>query len=412
MDFYGILRKQYAGLKSMYRKRTTPPLSKVRRITRVFPPKDTRLVAMTFDDGPTSAPANPFSNLGITRLILDAMAEYKALGTFNIIGSTEENYPDKEGKPGSFKWGGIKYDHYPRFGQDSKAGAANQSQLLEELIRQGHEVSNHGYRHVAFGAERLVYNSRAHFPDRKQALDDARRLHSLLQDEFRYTMTLARPPHYIDKTPDGFDAYDMYEELGYQYLGASFDGGGWRASKGDFHEDVHLMIAPLKRALEEDPDSLNGQIIFEKDGYNMSLEAPVVAALPEKLRLLKIYDYRVVTVSQLLTRSQFLDVDPSSDIYKGIMVLLKRDKPVMYRDNTFRAHHPTRLKEAIAWLGPDQSPRSVAQVGISERKPVTPKILLRIAAQKGVRIQGFWKDRLENPVPRWQTLLLAAEALS
>jgi len=104
---------------------------------------------------------------------------------------------------------------------------------------------------------------------------DLQALHELVKGVTGFEMKLGRPPHYIDRTADGRDAYDAYRVLGYEYLGASFDGGGWRASCGDYRKDVEAMVAPLKAALKHDPDSLNGQIIFEKDGYNMSAESPV-----------------------------------------------------------------------------------------------------------------------------------------
>ena len=100
----------------------------------------------------------------------------------------------------------------------------------------------------------------------------------------------------------------------------------------------------LKETLEENPDSLNGQIIFEKDvKYNMSLESTVVYALPEKLKLLTNYGYKVITVSSLLTLSQFMDVDPASDVYAAIMFLISKGKP-LYRDNTFREITPAKQK--------------------------------------------------------------------
>ena len=39
-------------------------------------------------------------------------------GTFDVVGDTSTNYPDKPGKHGSASWGGVSYDHYPDFGKD------------------------------------------------------------------------------------------------------------------------------------------------------------------------------------------------------------------------------------------------------------------------------------------------------
>lgn len=424
MDLYGTLRKQYSELKSLYRSKSTPPISRVRRINRVFPPRDVRVVAMTFDDGPTCAPSRPLSKDGITQSIIQTMDAFEASGTFNVIGSTQENYPDKYGKSGSFRWSGVRYDHYPEFGKDSLAGAANQKQLIRTLIGQGHEISNHGYRHIAFGPKRIIYRGRAHFTTKNQVIEDLKRLHDLIQDEFDYTIKLARPPHYIDKITDGTDSYDVYEEMGYQYLGASFDGGGWRASTGNFQEDVESMIQPLRETLEENPDSLNGQIIFEKDGYNMSLESTVVYALPEKLKLLTNYGYKVITVSSLLTLSQFMDVDPASDVYAAIMFLISKGKPVVHRDNTFRGNNTCKTEEFELWLNPQDGSKHSNNVtsgktpadftkGLRYSKlPLSKKALLEIASRNGLTVPKTWKQTLPSPIPRWQAVLAAAEILS
>ncbi len=406
-----MIHRQYSHLKAIYHKRTIPPLSKVRRINKVFPPGDAKMVAITFDDGPTCASSRPLMNEGITESILQAMAAFDATGTFDVIGSTQENYPDRCGKPGTFKWGGVKFDHYPQFGIDSLAGAANQKELVNKILSQGHEISNHGYRHVAFGPERIIYNSRAHFSTKEQVLEDLRRLHNLIKDEFGYKITLARPPHYIDRIPDGTLSYDIYEEMGYQYLGASFDGAGWRASTGDLRKDVNAMVQPLKKALECNPDSLNGHIIFEKDGYNMSLEAPVVYALPEKLKLLKAYGYKVVSASRLLEKSQFEDVDPSSEVYKPLVFLTNLGKPVVYRDNTFRGSESCKTGEMRIWLNQsNQKPHSLESG--DGKSPLTLKTLSEIAGENGFSVPATWQRILEEPVPRWQAVLVAAEILA
>ena len=72
-------------------------LSSVRRIERVHPIAGKRVVAMTFDDGPC---AKDFmgSGKGLTASILDTLAEYGARATFDIIGTTEGNYPDEVGE--------------------------------------------------------------------------------------------------------------------------------------------------------------------------------------------------------------------------------------------------------------------------------------------------------------------------
>lgn len=55
------------------------------------------------------------------------------------------------------------------------------------------------------------------------------RLDTLMRECYGYTLTLARPPHYVDKMAGGFTSYDVYERIGYQYMAASFDGRGLAA---------------------------------------------------------------------------------------------------------------------------------------------------------------------------------------
>jgi hypothetical protein len=123
-------------------------LSAVRRVERVFPPPGRLVVAMTFDDGPTASPARPGNGKRLTESLLDTMKTYGARGTFDVIGSTAPNYPDREGRPGTALWSGVIYDHYPLFGQDSLAGVANQRDLARRILDEGHELTNHGNTHV------------------------------------------------------------------------------------------------------------------------------------------------------------------------------------------------------------------------------------------------------------------------
>ena len=64
---------------------------------------------------------------------------------------------------------------------------------------------------------------------------------------------------------------------------------------GDTSKDVEAMVAPLRAALSRNPDELNGQIIFQKDGFSMSRHTPVAEALPLQLALLAEYGYEVIT---------------------------------------------------------------------------------------------------------------------
>ena len=59
------------------------------------------------------------------------------------------------------------------------------------------------------------------------------------------------------------------------------------------------MVRPLESTLASDPDSLNGAIIFHKDGYNMSAQCPALEDCGGNWKVLRRYDYEVVTVSEL-----------------------------------------------------------------------------------------------------------------
>jgi peptidoglycan/xylan/chitin deacetylase (PgdA/CDA1 family) len=351
------LRAANRYLKAYRKAQMSRRLSAVRRIERVFPPQGQLVVAMTFDDGPTASPARPGDGRGLTTALLDTMAAYGAHGTFDVIGTTADNYPDTEGRLGGALWSGRRYDHYPEFGRDELAGVVNQPDLVQRMLAEGHELANHGYNHIAFGPSRIVYGSRGYLPDSEAVYQDLKHLHDVVQDRFGYTIRLSRPPHYIDGIRDGHNSYDVYGRLGYNYLAASFDGGGWKPSSGDYKADVTAMVDAVRRSLLADPAALNGQIIFQKDGYNMSKESPIVDALPLQLELLKSYGYRVITVSELMALAPFTDVDPTAPYAAGVAALARAGHCCGFRDNSFQPERPLTQASLSAWLaGPWAEP--------------------------------------------------------
>jgi len=423
MDVLAPLRLVNRGLKALRKAKMARTLSSVRRIERVFPPPGRLVVAMTFDDGPTASPARPGSGKGLTESLLETLRQYGARGTFDVIGSTAGNYPDREGRLGTALWSGVKYDHYPEFGNDSLAGMFNQKELARRIIDEGHELTNHGLTHIDFGPSRIVYGSRGHFRNSREVESDLRGLHDYVKSELGYEMRLARPPHYIDRIPDGKSAYDVYGRLQYNYLAASFDGGGWKASSGDYKRDVDAMVGALERELRRDPASLNGQIIFQKDGYNMSKESPIVDALPRQLELLKSYGYQVVTVSELLEMSPFTDVSPSAPFFPGVLALAKRGFRAGFRDNSFSPDRPITAGELAAILeGP--WPEKVAGPGVLQAIPsgragstLTAKEVAAVMAkgqdQAAVRLLGVLPKEVDpgRPVSRGWAAQMALAAL-
>ena len=324
-----------------------PTLGYARRIQRVSTPK--RMVAMTFDDGPMALPPSPdqFQGQALTDVILDILAAHNAKGTFDVIGDTSENYPDKAGALGSPAWGGVRFDHYPDINEDRHGGAKNNDRLIRRILEEGHQITNHGYRHIIFGKKPFVYGKRVYLGSFDKAVADLERLHRLMEERYGYQLGMARPAHYVDGIGGGFTSYDVCERLGYQYLGASFDGAGWLPSTARdpaqaLEEEIEAMMAPLRQALEQDPDALCGQIIFQKDGYNMAKRTPVAWGLERQLWLLESYGYQVVTVDRLLAESPFADLGRGDPLFER-MLQLAQERAVAYSDNCLR------LNQRMTW---------------------------------------------------------------
>ncbi len=375
-------------------------LSSVRRIERVYPIKGKRIVAMTFDDGPC---AKDFmgKGKGLTETLLDILAAYGAKATFDIIGTTEGNYPDEAGEKGSSAFGGIRYDHYPCFGEDLLAGAKNQRELVQRIIDEGHELASHTWQHRLFGRKRLLYGKRVPLQSMNEVLQDLNTLHTYIQNDFSYEISLARPPHYVDAVSGGGSVYDAYRVMGYQYLAASFDGDGWQPGSS-YEDEVEKMIAPMRKLLAEDPDALNGQIIFQKDGCNMNLRTPVEDALPVQLKMLTELGYQVVTVSELLEQTPFLDLSPESPAMPYVKKLLKKGHIVGYQNNTFHGERALTKREALLMLadentvrvgGGDLIPKTAARYQIHS---VSGNDLLDLAASEGIEVdKNALKDKQE-----------------
>lgn len=343
MIIYDLARRAKHMLRDYKKKHDCKYVTTVRRIERVYPPEGMRVVAMTFDDGPTDIETNPkVSEDGLTLHLLKTLEKYDARGTFDVIGTTEHNYPDEAGEENSFTWGGVKFDHYPDINLDARAGAKNKPELIKRILDGGHEITNHGYRHVLFGKMKLVYGDRESFENIHEVIDDIMTLDKLLLDGFGYKMKLSRPPHYVDKIPDGKNSYDAYRYAGYNYMAASFDGGGWLPT-GSYEKDVSAMVEPLRRALSENPDSLNGQIIFQKDGFSMARLSPVASALDEQLRLLTECGYKVIPVSELLALSSFEDCKNDD-----ATALANEGFAIGYKNNTLHPERRLTFGELVA----------------------------------------------------------------
>lgn len=347
--------------KKILRKVAPPPapcVSYTRRIERICTKK--RIVAMTFDDGPMDLPASPdrFGGRALTDVLLDILEKYGAKGTFDVIGDTSENYPDKAGALGSAAWGGVRYDHYPDIHQDSHGGALHNDRLIKRVLAGGHQITNHGYRHIIFGKKPFVYGSRVFLGSFDLAAEDLRRLHTLMEERYGYTLSLMRPAHYVDPIGDGFNTYDVCDRMGYQYMAASYDGAGWLPStlsdpEAALEAEVNAMVEPMRRLLEQNPDALCGQIIFQKDGYNMAKRTPVAWGLDRQLKLLTELGYQVVTVEQLMAESPFTDLDREDPLFEK-MRDLANTRAVAYSDNCLRLDVGMTWGELAMLLSPKE----------------------------------------------------------
>ena len=366
MSIYSGLMKSARAAKHKAAAMITKPvyISPVRRIGHVATKQ--RICAMTFDDGPCQLP--PSDSPGgdpLTLVLIRTLESFQSFGTFDVVGDTSGNYPDEPGREGTASWGGIKYDHYPDIGKDMDGCAAHTGELLQRILDGGHALSNHGWAHILFGRKSLVYGQRAHFNDINEVLGELARLHDLIKTEHGYEMTLARPAHYVDAIPDGFTSYDAYVKMGYTYMAADYDGAGW-LPLSSYKDEVSAMHTPMENLLKEDPDALCGQIIFQKDGFNMARRTPVTDGLAFQLNLLELYDYKVITVPDLLAASPFSDISEEHPSCSDGRALLERGICVAYRNNTLRPENIcTRGELYMMMLG-----REAVLDRIEARKPL------------------------------------------
>lgn len=368
------------------KERTPVYLSPVRRIERVA--TEEQLCAMTFDDGPCRLPASPdhFRGKALTLVLAETLEHYGAKGTFDVVGDTSSNYPDKAGKHGSASWGGVAYDHYPDFGKDDQGGVGHCPELISRLLAGGHEITSHTWSHVLFGWKPLVYGRRKYLQGLEPVVADLKKMHRAMEDGWGYPVRLSRPPHYVDGIKGGFTSYDAYALMGYQYLAASFDGAGW-LPLATYEAEVEATWKPMEKLLLEDPDAFRGQIIFQKDGFNMARRTPIADGLDKQLQLLTDHGYKVVTVSELLERSPFQDALPESPESRAARRLLSRGWCVAFQDNSLKADTVlTRGALAMMAFGWETVQRRIELVraGRAPFRDVAPRYPYAAAAERAV----------------------------
>ncbi len=152
-------------------------------------------------------------------------------------------------------------------------------------------------------------------------------------------------------------------------MAASFDGAGW-LPLSSYEAEVEATWKPIAQRLAENPDCFCGQIIFQKDGYNMARRSPIAHGLDRQLELLAAQGYQVVTVSRLMELSPFLDVPQSDPRGAAARRLLEGGWCPAYRDNSLRTDNPlTRGELAMMAFGWEAVDTRVALVRGQEKLP-------------------------------------------
>ena len=399
-QFIGTAKKLKKKVKGLLEASNPPVVFPVRRINGVKLNK--RICAMTFDDGPYNMKPSPSNYDGpMTVLLLETLERHGGRGTFDCIGDTSENYPDVCGEEGTAMWGGKAYDHYPDYKKDELAGIKNCPELVDRILLSAHEISCHSYVHRIWGKKPFVYGNREYMGNIQDVLDDLKRFDSLMISNHGYRTRLGRPPHYVDRIDSKFTSYDAYAVMGYQYLGAGPDGGGWLPGK-NYEEEIEAMERAVAEPLSNDPDAFCGSIIFQKDGCNMMRRTPVADALELQLRLLDKYGYKVVTVSSLMKMSPFSDLSENDEGFDICAELLSKNMCPAFTDNCI---HPEKMPSAselamvlFGW--------EAARIRVADDASYGDayKYALRIASEKGVDVDNIAKS-CSSRLDAYKTLL-------
>ncbi len=186
-----------------------------------------RVVALTFDDGPNPSYTGP---------ILDILKEKQVSATFFVLGE----------------------------------GVEANSDLLRRMLKEGHEIGNHGYTH-----DYSLRNSQS------KTLDEISRTDKAVYAATGIHTYFYRPPGgYISKSQT-----DSINRNGYEVILWSADSRDWRKpGVNRIKKNVLSNVSP-------------GAIVLFHDGGGM--RSQTVKALEEVIDQLRANDYRIVTLREI-----------------------------------------------------------------------------------------------------------------
>lgn len=369
------------------RRRKQPPiyLSPVRRIEKVA--LEERVCAIVLEGGPcpTSAQPDQFRGKPLTLVLAELLERYGARGTFAVKGESGE-----------------------------QSGVARCPELTARLLAGGHELAGAGYAPVQ--AKRLLGRP-IQLMKLEPVVSDLRRLRSTLEQGWGYPIRLACPPEGLEELSGGFTCYDACALVACQCLGASFDGAG-RTARDCYKAEVEAIWRPMERILLENPDFFRGRIIRLPDGCNSAGRTPVADGLGRQLQLLSDHGYRVIPASELLERSPFRDILPTSEIGRGARHLLSMGWCVAYQDNALRPDNPLLRGElAMMAYGLETVTARIVMVrsgrapfrDMAHRHPYAAAALL--ATETGAMTAAGGRFRPEEPVTPEELALFCAARL-
>lgn len=194
---------------------------------------DKKLVALTFDDGP-----HPY----FTPMLLEVLSQERAPATFFLLGRQVEKYP----------------------------------RIAARIVREGHELGNHGYSHRAM-----------RFLSWKDIYREIRKTERLVAYHVGVKTTLFRPP-YGEIVPM---IVNVNRYAGYKLIRWSIDPKDWDQSRNAATIAEHVLTAVKP-----------GDVLLFHDGGRNQEEA--IQAVRQIIRVLKKQGYQFVTVSQLLKNAK------------------------------------------------------------------------------------------------------------